>query len=374
MDKPYPVGRPNIGEIPRFMERVQHILESRWFSNNGELVKEFEQRVAHMLGVPHAVAMCNATVALSLVAHALKLQGEVIVPSYTAAATPHSMSMAGLKPIFADVNPDTHNIDPLAVARLVTERTSAIVGVHLWGRPCDVASLQEVADRAGVPLVLDAAHAFGVSHGGRMLGGFGRCEVFSFHATKFVNSFEGGMVVTHDDELAERLRLMRNFGFAAEDKVIYLGTNAKMSEISAAMGLTNLEAVSEFVEVNRRNHTHLCQALEGCGGLRVVQFNPEERNNWQYLVVELDSDLPANLRDTLVDNLKEQGYLARRYFWPGCHNMAPYANDPSHVPEPLLTTTRIAERVLVLPNGQLVGERQIDQMAQIIRQGMKQLA
>lgn len=370
--KQYLVGRPNVGDQERFLARVQRILDSRWFTNDGEMVREFEARVCELTGVPHAVAMCNATVAMSLVAQALELKGEVIVPSYTFVATAHAMMLAGLKPVFADIHPATHNLCPTATARLLNERTAAILGVHLWGRPCDVASLQNLADRAGVPLLLDAAHAFGVTHQGRMIGNFGRCEVFSFHATKFVNSFEGGMVVTHDAELAQRLRFLRNFGFAGLDKVVALGTNAKMSEISAAMGLTSLESMATFIEANRANHVRLCQALEGCQELKVLQFDLEQRNNWQYLVVELDHALPVRLRDETIEHLRQHGYMARRYFWPGCHNMAPYVDDLSHVPESLEATSRVAEHVVVLPTGPEMRNKQIDHVAALMRQVMSE--
>jgi dTDP-4-amino-4,6-dideoxygalactose transaminase len=209
------VGRPNVGDRDAFMRRVERILDARWFTNYGDCVQELEERLARYLGVRHCVTVCNATVGLEIVARALGFEGEVIVPSLTFVATAHALQWQQIRPVFCDIDPRTHCIDPDQVERLVTPRTTGIVGVHLWGRSCDVDGLQAVADRHGLGLMFDAAHAFGCTYKGRMIGGFGRAEVFSFHATKFFNTFEGGAITTDDDDLAARLRLMTNFGFAA---------------------------------------------------------------------------------------------------------------------------------------------------------------
>src|SRR6185369_3387994 len=205
-----------------------------------------EQRVAKMLGVRHCIAMCNATVALEITIRALGLTGEVLVPSFTFIATAHALQWQQIIPVFCDVDPETHCLNPRSVEKMITPRTTGIIGVHLWGRGCDIGSLSEIARSNGLKLLFDAAHAFGCSYEGRMIGGFGDAEVFSFHATKFFNTFEGGAVTTNDDDLAEKIRLMKNFGFAGYDQVIYLGTNGKMSEVSAAMGLTSLESLDDF--------------------------------------------------------------------------------------------------------------------------------
>jgi dTDP-4-amino-4,6-dideoxygalactose transaminase len=237
------VGRPNIGNRERFLERVNGILDRRWLSNDGPLLKEFEEKVAAFLGVKNVVAMCNATAAIEIACRALDLKGEVIVPSYTFVATAHALQWQEITPVFCDMNPATHNIDPAKIERLITPRTTGIIGVHVWGRGCETEAIEEIAARRNLKVMYDASHGFGCTKGGRMLGTFGECEVFSFHATKFLNCFEGGAVVTNNDDLAEKMRLMRNFGFVDFDKVVYLGVNGKMSEIHAAMGLTNLEAI-----------------------------------------------------------------------------------------------------------------------------------
>jgi dTDP-4-amino-4,6-dideoxygalactose transaminase len=364
--KQYMVGRPNMGSRAAFLQRVEKILDSRWFTNNGAMVQEFEARIVELTGAKHAIAMCNATVAMSLVAQALELKGEVIVPSYTFVATAHAFSQVGVTPVFADIDPHTHNIDPSSVAQLVNRNTCAIVGVHLWGRPCEIGALQTLADQCGVPLLLDAAHALGCSWQGRMIGQFGRCEVFSFHATKFVNSFEGGMITTNDDELADKLRLMRNFGFAGLDHVVGPGTNAKMTEVCAAMGLTSLESMHEFVAKNRENHQALKRRLDIRSVWRVLDFDEGQPSNFQYLVVEHTGNRTSQDRDLTLDALRQQGFMARKYFWPCCHRMPPYRGDARHVPLSLANTEQVADRVIVLPTGQDIGPAEIGQMADIL--------
>jgi len=252
--QPLHVGRPNLGDRERLLERIGGALERRWLTNQGPLVTEFEKRVAEIVGVRNCIAMCNATVALEIAIRALELSGEVIIPAYTFIATAHALQWQEITPVFCDIDPHTHTLDPGWVERMITPRTSGIIGVHLWGRPCNVEALEAICRAHDLKLLFDAAHAFGASRKGRMLGSSGMAEVFSFHATKFVNCGEGGAVVTNDDRLAQKMRLMRNFGFAGIDQVIYVGTNGKMSELSAAMGLTSLESVDEFVAANRRNH------------------------------------------------------------------------------------------------------------------------
>ena len=272
--EPLHVGRPNIGDRARFLAPVEGMFDRGWLTNDGPLVRKFEQRVAEVAGVRHCVAMCNATVALEIAIRALDLKGEVILPSYTFVATAHALQGQEITPVFADMDPDTYNIDPAAIERLITPRTTGIIGVHVFGRACDTAALQEIATRRGLTLLYDAAHAFGCSHGDQMIGGFGACEVFSFHATKFLNSFEGGAVVTNDDRLAAKLRLMRNFGFDGYDRVVYLGTNGKMTEICAAMGLTSLDAMDDIVATNRQNYDAYRDGLRHIDGLSVIDYSP----------------------------------------------------------------------------------------------------
>src|ERR1044071_4795241 len=211
--EPLHVGRPNVGDRRAFLDRARDVLDRRWLTNDGPLVREFEQSVAEIVGVKHCVAMCNATVALEIAIRAAELKGEVIVPAYTFVATAHALQWQEITPVFADMDPATHNLDPGCIERLITPRTSGIIGVHIWGRPCDTRAISAIAERHDLKVMYDAAHAFGCSAGGGAVGTFGSCEVFSFHATKFINCFEGGAAVTNDDVLAQKMRLMRNFGF-----------------------------------------------------------------------------------------------------------------------------------------------------------------
>jgi dTDP-4-amino-4,6-dideoxygalactose transaminase len=356
--EPLHVGRPNIGNRPRFLQRVNEILDRQWLSNNGPVAQEFEHAIAAFLGVKHCVAMCNGTIALEIATRALDLQGEVIVPSYTFVATAHALQWQGITPIFADIDPHTHNLDPVAVRRMITPRTTGIIGVHLWGRGAPVRELDDLAAERGLRLMYDASHGFGCSLGGTMLGSFGDCEVFSFHATKFFNTFEGGAVVTADDELAEKMRLMRNFGFKGYDNVIYPGTNGKLTEIAAAMGLTNLESIDDFVGMNRRNYETYGDGLRSIPGLDLLAFDESERNNFQYIVVEVQPEFPAS-RDRIIEVLHAENVLARKYFWPGCHNMQPYLAYYPNAGLVLPNTMAVAERVIVLPTGSTIGAEDI---------------
>jgi dTDP-4-amino-4,6-dideoxygalactose transaminase len=364
--QPLHVGRPNIGNREAFLRYVDEIFERRWLSNNGPLVQELERRIAEYLGVRHCVAMCNGTVALEIAIRALGLEGEVIVPSYTFIATAHALSWQAITPVFADIDPTTHMLDPAAVRRMITPRTTGIIGVHLWGRGAPVAELQAIAEEHGLQLMFDAAHAFGCSRQGRMIGNFGRCEVLSFHATKFFNTFEGGAVVTNDDGLAETMRLMRNFGFAGVDKVIHPGTNGKMVEVVAAMGLVNLDAIDKVVEANRRNYHTYREALSTLPGLSLLSFDESERNNYQYIVVEIGKGCPVP-RDRVVEVLQAENILARKYFWPGCHKMKPYSDLYPHAGLLLENTRAVAERVVVLPTGTTMDEEMVKTVVRILR-------
>ena len=267
------VGRPNIGDRETLIARLNDLLDRRWLSNDGPMVKEFERRISEYLGVKHCIAMCNATIALEIAIRALGLRDEVILPSYTFVATAHALQWQQITPVFADIDPQTYNIDPVAIERLITPRTTGIIGVHVWGRACDIDAIETIARAHKLKTMYDAAHAFGCSRQGKMIGGFGTCEVLSFHATKFLNSFEGGAIVTQDGALAKKLRLMRNFGFAGYDRVIYLGINGKMTEVCAAMGLTSLETVDSVLETNLRNYKAYRQGLDGLPGVSVIRYD-----------------------------------------------------------------------------------------------------
>lgn len=362
------VGRPNVGSTTEFLRLTAEMLERRWLTNNGPVVLELERRLAGRMGVKHCIAMCNGTIALEIALRAAGVTGEVIVPAYTFVATAHALQWQEITPVFCDVDPVTHTLDPGRVEALITPRTTAILAVHLWGRACDVEALQEIADRRGLKLMYDAAHAFGVSHHGTPVGGFGDAEVFSFHATKFYNSFEGGAVTTNDDGLANTMRLMRNFGFSGLDQVSHVGTNGKMTEICAAMGLVNLDAISTFVSVNRSHAKRYASGLASVPGLRL--FDPEPGSgdsNYQYVVVEVDEALAGLSRDQIVEALWVERVRARRYFYPGVHRMEPYRSYFPHAGLLLPVTEQLCETVMVLPTGTGLTSEDVDTVCSIIR-------
>jgi dTDP-4-amino-4,6-dideoxygalactose transaminase len=361
------VGRPNTGNRERLLTRINDMLDRSWFTNNGPYVQEFEARLAEFTGVRQCVAMCNATVALEIAVRALGLTGEVIVPSFTFVATAHALKWQEIRPVFCDIDPRTHTIDAALVEKLVTPRTTGIIGVHTWGRACDIGALEAIARKRNLRLLFDAAHAFACTHKGKPIGGFGQCEVFSFHATKFFNTFEGGAALTDDDDLAEKMRLMRNFGFRGNDNVIYIGTNGKMTEVCAAMGLTSLESVAEFIQTNQRNYQSYRRGLDKIPGISLLQYDTAERSNYQYIVVEVDERKAGLRRDALVEVLFAENVLARRYFFPGCHRMEPYRSYIPHRALVLPATEELCQRVMVLPNGTSVDERAAEKICGIIR-------
>jgi len=365
--EPLYVGRPNIPRRENLLRRIDDMLERRWLTNAGPFVRELEQKIAEKLGVKHCIAMCNGTVALEICIRALGLTGEVIVPSFTFVATAHALAWQEIVPVFADVDPETHNLDPNRVESMITPRTSGIIGVHLWGRPCAVAQLTALAQKRGLKLMFDASHAFGCSSGGKMIGAFGEAEVFSFHATKFFNTGEGGAVVTNNDALAEKIRLMKNFGFAGFDNVIHVGTNGKMNELSAAVGLTCLETLDEVVEVNRSNHSIYHRELSGISGLTLMDYDGREQSNYQYLIVEVDANATGLSRDELVNLLHAERVIARRYFYPGCHRMEPYRSLQPHAGLLLPATERLARRVMALPTGTGVDSAAIVRLCHLLR-------
>jgi dTDP-4-amino-4,6-dideoxygalactose transaminase len=371
---PLHVGRPNIGDRQKLMERINKILDRRWLTNDGPLCKELEFQLAKFLNVRHCIAICNGTVALEITIRALELYGEVIVPSFTFISTAHALQWQEITPVFCDIDPHTHNIDPDRIEQMITPRTTGIIGVHLWGRACNVEALADLAQKRNLKLMFDAAHAFGCSYKGQMIGNFGNAEVFSFHATKFFNTFEGGAIATNDDKLAEKIRLMKNFGFVDYDQVTNIGTNGKMSEISAAMGLTGLESIDAFIDANKRNYHQYRQELSGIPGINVISHDSTEKLNYQYMIIEVDSQTSGLTRDQIMKVLHAENVLVRRYFYPGCHRMEPYRSYFPNTGLLLPETEILTERVLVLPTGMAMCEANISTVCQIIRLAMAESA
>jgi dTDP-4-amino-4,6-dideoxygalactose transaminase len=366
------VGRPNMPDRVRFLERIDRMLTSGRLSNHGPMNDEFESAVAASAGARHCIASCNATIALELAISALGMKGEVIVPSFTFVATVHALWRQGIRPVFCDIDPETHCLDVASVEAAITSETTGILGVHVWGNVCDTEALEELARRKGLKLLFDAAHAFGCGTDTRPVGTAGDAEVFSFHATKFVHSIEGGALVTNDADMARRLRLMVNFGFSGEDTVSHLGTNGKMTEASAAMGLTSLESMADFAEHNRRNFRTYANGLSRVPGVRLMSRPDNARHNFQYVVAEVDEAVTGLSRDEIVAALRLENVFARRYFYPGVHRMHPYDKMFPRAGRDLPVTIAVAKRVLVLPTGMATSEADVEiltsRIAAIVRE------
>jgi dTDP-4-amino-4,6-dideoxygalactose transaminase len=366
-DVPLHVGRPNVLNPDRVLKRVGEALDRRWLTNFGPLVKQFETQVAEAAGTEHCVAMSSATSALEILVRARGLRGEVIVPSFTYIATPHVLQWLGITPVFCDIDEETANLDPAEVEKLITPETTGIIGVHVWGRPCAVDVLPALAADRGLTLLYDGAHAFGCSTDGRPLGGFGDAEVFSFHATKFVNAFEGGTVTTHDDELAAKVRSLHYFGFTPDGDVAEAGINAKMPEACAAMGLTSLEDLPEILAANRAHHLLYAQLLADLPGIRLRRPGPGELSNHQFAVLEVDAAAAGLDRDALAALLTAENVLVRKHFHPGCHQLGPYRDNPGrHVRRPLTRTEALSGRVLQLPTGTEITADHVERLCRLI--------
>jgi len=365
------VGRPNIGDRTRFLDRINDMLDRKWLSNNGFYVQEFEQRICEKLGVKHCIAMCNGTVALEIAIRATNLTGEVIVPSFTFIATAHALQWQEITPVFCDIDPIKHTLNPERIEAMITPRTTGIIGVHIWGQPCNIEAITEIAQQHNLKLIFDASHAFGNSYKSQMIGNFGDVEVFSFHATKFLNTFEGGAITTNNDELAAKIRLMKNFGFSGYDNVVYIGTNGKMSEVSAAMGITGLESINDFIEANQQNYKQYQREFQDLVGVRLFNYDETDSCNYQYVILEVDETVTNISRNQIMKILHAENVLARRYFYPGCHRMEPYRSFFPHAGLLLPETEKISNRVLVLPTGTSTSSDDIHKIAQLIRYCVK---
>jgi len=359
-EEPKHVGRPNLAAKSQMLEAFSAVLDSYWLTNNGAWVQMLETRLRQMLGVEHCIVVTNGTSGLEIAARALMPRfGEVITPSFTFVATPHSLAWQGYTPIFADIDPRTHVLDPIDVESKITDNTVGILGVHTWGSPCAPTVLEKIAAKYDIVLFFDAAHAYGCSTPAGAIGGFGDCEVFSFHATKFFNTAEGGAITTNNGPLAQRLRELRNFGFIGDGShsVSGLGINAKMSELHAAAGVTNLIAVPEVIAWNRYNYYVYVDHLQH-SNIRV--YLQEGQRNFQYVVIEVSGALSA---DALVWILQAEGVLARRYFSPPCHLMPPYSDRQWCLP----ATERVANQTVVLPTGLAVSPRDVIRICEVVQ-------
>lgn len=343
-------------------ERLGSILSSRWFTNDGQTVQELEARLRDRLDVAFCAVFCNGTVALQVALRSLDISGEVITSPFTFPATVHAIEWNGLTPVFADVDPQTYNLDVDAAADRVTERTSALLPVHIFGNPCDVVAIDALAERRGLRVVYDAAQAFGVSHRGRAIGRFGDLAILSFHATKLFHTAEGGGVVGSDADHYQRLRLLRNFGIVDENEVRGVGTNGKLSEVHAALGLCLLDRAEDEIRARGRLVRRYRERLAGIDGIGFQRASPDTVANHAYFTIEIDPERFGVSRNLLQEALRAENVMARRYFSPLCSDNPSYRGLPSAAPDGLPVAHRLASRILCLP---LYGELALDDVDRI---------
>lgn len=364
-------GRLNVGQLdfPRwedFESSFRGIFKRRYYTNQGPLAEELEAKLSDYLRVKHAITMTNGTIGLMIAAKALGLSGEIILPAFTFVASAQSLTWAGLEPIFCDVDPDTHNITAELVEPLISKNVSAVMGVHLWGNPCEVEEMQSLADRRGLLLYFDAAHAFASEYREKKIGGFGELEVFSFHATKIMSSAEGGLVCTDDDELAKRIRNIRSSYGAGPSVEIPLTGNGRFSEAQAAMGLLSFDSLNTVLERSALFRQLYVDGLSKLPGIKMVGAPPNTQNNNQYIVLEVAEDEFGLSRDELSRVLREENVYSRRYFRPGIHRTNYYAKLKPQYVNTLPVTDHLSNSVLQLPSGQEMDPSKIEKICDII--------
>jgi len=367
--KPLYVGMPNLEEEVResYFKLITDVFDRRILTNNGPLVQRLEAEVAKMHGVEHCIAVCNGTIAEMLVLSALDLEGEIILPSFTFIATAHACLWQGARTVFCDISPDTLMIDVTQAEKLITDETRAIIGVHLFGSVCDIPGLTRLCEKYNLRLIFDAAHAFNCTWGERPIGIFGDAVVLSFHTTKFFGTFEGGAVLTNNNQLASRLRYLVNFGFKGYDDVAFLGINGKMSEASAAMGLASLPAVETRADKLHKTYDIYREHLRTIPGISVMPVGLTGRSNYQYAIIFIDEERFGVSRDMLYTILWKDNVIARRYFYPGCHRMEPYKTINPSACGRLPVTEDVSKRILCLPTNLEHPDEDISNIARIIK-------
>jgi dTDP-4-amino-4,6-dideoxygalactose transaminase len=360
---PIYVARPRVPDTTLFGDLLARVFNSHWFTNDGPLLKQLEEQLRLRLGVEFCAAFCNGTIALQVALRSLDLSGEVITTPFTFPATVHAIEWNGLTPVFCDVDSETYNLDPARAAELVTSRTSTIVPVHVFGEPCDVIGIQQLAEEKGLKVVYDAAHAFGVSYQGKPIGCWGDLSILSFHATKLFHTCEGGAVVGTRNSQFRSLALLRNFGIVDEDKVRGVGLNGKMSELHAAMGLCLLDLVDREIEARGRLAARYRAGLSAVEGLTFQRVAAETTPNYAYQTLEVDPERFGLTRDELHLALRAENIITRRYFHPLCSENESYRHLPSAQPWRLPNAHRLAARILCLP---LYGDLTVDEVDAIV--------
>lgn len=344
------ITRPLLPDIQSFADRLKEVWSAQWLTNNAPQHTLLEKKLVGVLKVPGLSLFNNGTVALIVACQSLRLSGEVITTPFTFPATPHVLMWNGIKPVFCDIDPVTMNIDADKIESMITPQTTAILPVHVFGTPCEVNRIQEVADRYGLKIIYDAAHAFGVEINGNGIGTFGDISMFSFHATKLFHTAEGGALTFNDADLKPQIDLLKNFGIKNEEEVIMPGINGKMSEIHAALGLVVLDHIED--ENNKRSMLLKAyrECLRGVGGISYLLGDMKNvKNNFQYFVIRIDKKIFGSSRDYVHQEFKKYNVFTRRYFFPLCSEYACYRDLPSSNPNNLPVANKVANQVLSLP-------------------------
>ena len=360
------VTSPLLPNLDEFTESLKEIWESKWITNNGQFHQKLEAALAEYLKVPYVSLFTNGTLPLLTALQALRITGEVITTPYSFVATTHALWWNGIKPVFVDIDPSTGNIDPQKIEAAITPRTTAILPVHVYGKPCDTEAIQAIADKYGLKVIYDAAHAFGVEVNGESLLNAGDMSTLSFHATKVFNTIEGGAMVMHDEKTKQRIDYLKNFGFANEVEVVGPGINSKMDEIRSAYGLLNLKQVDAAIAARQKVAVAYREALRNVDGISFWDDMPGVRHNYSYFPIFVDAEKYGMTRDELYMKMKDQGVWGRRYFYPLISEFSTYRSLESSRPENLPNAHRMADTVICLPMHHALREEEINRVIDCI--------
>ena len=360
------VTSPLLPNLDEFTESLKEIWESKWITNNGQFHQKLEAALAEYLKVPYVSLFTNGTLPLLTALQALRITGEVITTPYSFVATTHALWWNGIKPVFVDIDPSTGNIDPQKIEAAITPRTTAILPVHVYGKPCDTEAIQSIADKYGLKVIYDAAHAFGVEVNGESLLNTGDMSTLSFHATKVFNTIEGGAMVMHDEKTKQRIDYLKNFGFANEIEVVGPGINSKMDEIRSAYGLLNLKQVDAAIAARQKVAVVYREALRKVDGISFWDDMPGVRHNYSYFPIFVDAEKYGMTRDELYMKMKDQGVWGRRYFYPLISEFSTYRGLESSRPENLPNAHMMADTVICLPMHHALTEAEIDKIIMVI--------
>ena len=360
------VTSPLLPNLDEFTESLKEIWGSKWITNNGQFHQKLEAALAEYLKVPYVSLFTNGTLPLLTALQALRITGEVITTPYSFVATTHALWWNGIKPVFVDIDPSTGNIDPQKIEAAITPRTTAILPVHVYGKPCDTEAIQAIADKYGLKVIYDAAHAFGVEVNGESLLNAGDMSTLSFHATKVFNTIEGGAMVMHDEKTKQRIDYLKNFGFANEIEVVGPGINSKMDEIRSAYGLLNLKQVDAAIAARQKVAVAYREALRNVDGISFWDDMPSVRHNYSYFPIFVDAEKYGMTRDELYMKMKDQGVWGRRYFYPLISEFSTYRGLESSRSENLPNAHMMADTVICLPMHHALREEEINRIIDCI--------